>query len=398
MRIGDTRELTIEKIVSKGEALARDGSDVWFVPRALEKERVVVRLVSQKKNIFRGELVEVLQASEFRKTPFCPYYEVCGGCDMQHIDHTRQVKVKEEIVLENLRRIGKIETDEQTRTFEYLGAHVDKIEHHRKKVRFQVDPVGLKIGFLSKKSHSVVDLGSCPILSSSLQSLLQDKRELLLSQALRETDRFGKDFVTVAAVEGDDNLISLGEQIVPVTCGEKILYVNSSVFFQAHQGILSHMVSRVRQWAEGETIIDLYSGIGTFASAVESEKRTVYAIEKDPACLALGKKNLKYSTFFTEDAQRWVKRFPSQKVGTVIVDPPRGGLTVQVIESIGKIAPQRLIYISCDSATFARDARLFTERGYSLASLEYLEMYPHTSHTETMALFETQRPRQYRKN
>jgi len=387
VKVGDGAILTIEKIVAKGEALARDGEHIWFIPGALAGEKVSVRLLSKKNNICRGELLEIIESSTFRRTPFCPYYGICGGCDMQHIDHDQQVKIKENIVLENLQRIAHIETASDTRDFTYLGAYVDTNIRYRKKVRFQVDLKNHHVGFLAKKSHTVVDLTSCPIISEPLQQLLQQKRDLLFEQAAKSSGRFTQDIVTIAAIEGDAEKVSISQQVIPVTCDSHQFYVNARVFFQSHQGVLAHMISKVSQWAEGSTIIDLYSGIGTFASAVENDERRVYAIEKERQCLSLAKKHLRHTTFFSEYAQHWIKRFPDKEVGTVIVDPPRAGLTQQVIDSISTIAPRRLIYISCDSATFSRDTLRFLEKGYQLNSLEYLEMYPHTSHTETMALF-----------
>ncbi len=379
--------LTIDKIVSKGEALAHLDGDIWFVKGALPQEKVVVRPLSRKKNICRGELLDILKRSEYRVEPFCPYYEMCGGCDMQHIEGGQQVAFKEAIVLENLHRIGKIETQEGKRSFTYLPPFVDSKVLYRKRVRFQVDLSEKKVGFLAKESHTVVDIRSCPILAEPLQELLSEKRDLLFERAKKIASPWTKEIVSIPAVQGDGGKVSLGDQVITITCNDKPLYANATVFFQAHQGILSHMLTRVKQWSVGETIIDLYSGIGTFASCIEEEGKKVYAIEKDKRCLALAKKHLKHTTFFTDDAEHWIRKFPDEKVGTIIVDPPRAGLNKGVIDSIDKIGPQHLIYISCDSATFSRDLKLLQERGYTLDTLEYLEMYPQTSHTETMALF-----------
>jgi 23S rRNA (uracil1939-C5)-methyltransferase len=383
----DSVVLTIDKIVSKGEALAHLDGDIWFVRGALPHEKVTVRPVSRKKNICRGEVIDIIERSEHRVNPFCPYYEVCGGCDMQHIERGEQVALKEAIVLENLQRIGKIEIQEEKRNFTYLPPYVDAQVEYRKKVRFQVDLKENKVGFLAKQSHTVVDIRECPVLSEPLQAFLSEKRGLLFERAKELTSSWTKEIVSVPAIHGDEDSVSIGDELITITCNGIPLYVNATVFFQAHQGVLSHMLSRVKQWSVGSTIIDLYSGIGTFASCVEGEDKRVYAIEKDTSCLALAKKHLTHTTFFTDDAQRWIKKFPKQEVGTIIVDPPRSGLNVEVINSIDKIGPQRLIYISCDSATFSRDLHLLQERGYTLDTLEYLEMYPQTSHTETMALF-----------
>ena len=379
--------LTIDKIVSKGEGLARDENSVWFIPGVLPQEKVSVIPTTKRKNFCRGEVLAILEPSVHRVEPFCPYYDQCGGCDMQHIDLDEQVAIKKEIVLENLKRIGKIEVDEASRTFTYGEPFSGQSLAYRKRVRFQVDLKNQRVGFIAKKSHQVVDIHSCPILSQSLNEFLGAKRELLLKRAKELSLQRHLAIVSVPAIEGDGGKVSINEETICVTVNEKPLFVNATVFFQTHQEVLSHMIDVVKRWSIGDTIIDLYSGIGTFASCVEKEGREVFAIERDRKCVALAKKHLTNTTFFTDDAELWIKKFPHQKVGTIIVDPPRAGLAVDVISSIRKIKPTHLIYISCDSATFSRDANLLIEKGYSLDTLEYLEMYPHTSHTETMALF-----------
>ncbi len=376
--------LLIEKVVSKGEGLARDGNKIWFVPMSLPGEKIVATPITIKKQFIKGEVVEIITPSPHRVTPFCPYYGICGGCDFQHVEYLEGVKIKEKIIIENLERIGHIDTN----SFTLLPSITGSPLHYRGRVKFSLNQREETVGFLSRGTHDVVDITSCPLLSPSLNELLNDKRDLLWDKA-KKIDPFKKNSViTISAFEGDNGLVTLDESEVSVTLLDKKLYVNANVFFQSNKEMLEKMGEIVKEWTVGETVVDLYSGIGTFASLVENDKRTVFAVESDKKCIALAQKHLKYTSFITTDATKWLKNRSSISCDTLIVDPPRVGLEPSLINSIGKLNPRHVIYISCDSATFSRDASLLEKVGYTISTLVFVDMYPHTSHMETVCLLE----------
>lgn len=375
--------LEIEKVVSKGEGLARDENKIWFVPFCLPGEKVVATPVSDKKQFIKGELVEIITPSIHRVTPFCPYYGTCGGCDLQHVSYSEQVKIKQGIIFENLERIGHIDTT----SFTHLAPITGKDLHYRQRVKFSIHQKKGTIGFLARGTHDVVDITHCPLLSSSLNELLNEKRELLFDRVKKE-DPFKKNSVfTISAFEGDDGRVTIDESEVNFTLLDTTLYVNANVFFQSNKELLQKMAHVVKEWTVGERIVDLFSGIGTFSSVIEEPDRKVFAVERDKKCIALAQKHLKHTHFITKDATIWMKSQSSLKVDTLIVDPPRVGLDSSIIQKIDSLNPQHFIYISCDSATFARDASLFKKVGYIIDTFVFVDMYPHTSHTETMALF-----------
>ena len=374
--------LEIEKVVSKGEGLARDGNKIWFVPMTLPGEKIIASAATEKKQFIKGEVVEIITSSPHRIPPFCPYYGICGGCDFQHVDYQEGVNIKQGIILENLERIGHLDTSSFTILPPITGSPVN----YRRRVKFSVNQKRGTIGFLSRGTHDVVDITHCPLLTYGVDELLNNKRDVLWNKA-KSIDPFKKNsIVTISAFEGEDGCVTLDETEVSVTLLSKKLYVNANVFFQSNKELLEKMGEIVKEWTVGNSIVDLYSGIGTFASIVENDTRKVIAVENDKKCIALAKKHLTHTQFITQDATRWIQSKGGLQVDTLIVDPPRIGLNPSLIQKIENFKPRHVIYISCDSATFSRDASLLEKVGYKVKTFVFVDMYPHTSHMESIAL------------
>ncbi len=372
--------VTIEKVVAQGDGLARVGKDICFVPGTLAGEVVEVREVSRRKQVVRCELEEVISASVHRVTPLCPYYSRCGGCDLQIVSPEEGVKIKEAIVLENLRRLGKVDFSRVTVDPPITSAPLS----YRQRVRFQVDLKKERIGFFAAKSHEVIDIASCPVLVPELNELLNSGRDEILTVASRKRGRDG--IVTVPALCGSDGRVSLSAEPVSVSVSGKPLQASAEVFFQNNVGVLEKMIPFIQQYTVGERIVDLFSGVGTFASFVESEQKETVAVERESACLALARENLHYTRFFTGEVESWGKKEHAGEVDTVIVDPPRSGLSASARRAIHQMRPHAIIYVSCDSATFSRDTAMLFQNGYALERIAFADMYPQTSHTETIAL------------
>ena len=379
--------LDIEKLVAKGEGLAHHEGKAVFVSSALASERVRAVVTEEKGDYLRAETTEVITPSPERITPVCPYYGRCGGCDFQHASTEAQVSAKEAIVLENLRRIGGIDVSEGRVTV--LPSVTGAPWGYRNRVRFHVDPEGGNAGFLSRGSNELVDISRCPILCDTLNLLLDEKRSLLLKAAHMRRSREGwqhrKRWVEVPAFAGDSQ-VSLSNREVSVEVLGKTLWADSNVFFQSNAYVLPSMVESVLSHVTGTQVMDLYAGVGTFSAFVEGEGRTVIAVERDKRCLELARKNLEATEFFTQSAEHWARSGRTVDVDTVIVDPPRTGLGKEVVDAIASWNPTKVVYVSCDSGTFARDCKRFSSHGYHLDTLQLFDLYPQTSHTETIAV------------
>jgi 23S rRNA (uracil1939-C5)-methyltransferase len=381
--------LEIEKMVSKGEGLARHEGKTVFVEGALPGETVLAEETTQKSDFSRAVTVEVIAPSEHRSVPACPHYGVCGGCDMQHASTESQVQFKQEFVKENLKRIGSIDIDDPEADIELLEAVTGEGWGYRSRVRFHVDLENERCGFLGRGSKDLVDIHHCPILCDPLNRLLDEKRPLLLKAAAMRKATEGwqskKPFVEVPAFAGDTK-VSLSATEVSVVVEGKTLWADSNVFFQSNRQLLPAMTTFVAEHTVGDTVVDLYAGVGTFSAFVEREGRTVYAVERNKRCIDLAKKNLAYTEFVGQTAEHWSRMHKDIKVDTVIVDPPRTGLEASVVKTIGSWEPQAIVYISCDSVTLARDCKRFSEQGYRVKTVQVFDLYPQTSHVETACL------------
>ena len=375
-------QLTVEKLVSKGEGLARHEGKAVFVRGALPGETVLAEVVQQTRDYDRAETVTVLESSPHRVVPACPYYDRCGGCDLQHAATDVQPAWKQEIVLENMRRIGSVDVQQNLHVLPVAFADGWT---YRRRVRFHVDLEQHACGFLGRRSSDLIDIDHCPIFCDSLNRLLGEKRPLLLKAALmrkeREPWQHKNRYIEVPAFAGDTK-VSLSETDVAVTIAQKTFWVDANVFFQNNRCLAPKMVDCVASQTTGTTIVDLYAGVGTFAAFVESPERRVVAVEKDKRCLSLAQKNLRYTEFLTQSAEQFSRVYTTQQVDTVIVDPPRSGLDAKVVHTIASWKPQQIIYVSCDSVTLARDCSRFERFGYRVKTLQVFDLYPQTSHIE----------------
>jgi 23S rRNA (uracil1939-C5)-methyltransferase len=375
--------LEIEKLVTKGDGLARHEGKAVFVCGALPGETVMAVVTETKGDYLRAQTSEVLVASDQRAEPSCPYYGECGGCDLQHASIDAQVDAKQAVVEENLMRIGGIDVSDAS--VRVLPVARSSEWGYRSRVRFHVDIEGNRAGFLARQSNDLVDIHHCPILCDSLDRLLGEKRALLMRAARMRKATEGwqqrKRWVEVPAFAGDER-VSLSTTEVSVEILDKKLWADSNVIFQSNRTVLPEMVEFVRSHVTGTSIVDLYAGVGTFSAYVEGPDRQVVAVERDKRCLELAQKHLSHTEFFTQSAEHWGRSRRSKHVDSVIVDPPRTGLDRDVIEAIASWKPGTIIYISCDSVTLARDCKRLSAHGYRVDTLQVFDLYPQTSHIE----------------
>lgn len=375
--------LEIEKLVTKGDGLARHEGKAVFVSGALPGETVLARVTETKGDYLRAQTSEVLVASDQRVVPLCPYYDECGGCDLQHASLDAQVVAKQAVVAENLLRVGSIDISDDT--IHVLQVVRSPAWGYRTRVRFHVDIEGNRAGFLARQSNDLVDIRHCPILCESLNRLLGEKRPLLMRAAAMRRATEGwqqrKRWVEVPVFAGDDR-VSLSTTEVSVEILGKKLWADSNVFFQSNRAVLPEMVEFVRTRVTGTSIVDLYAGVGTFSAFVEGHDRQVVAVERDKRCLELARKHLLQTEFFTQSAEHWGRSRRSARVDTVIVDPPRTGLDRDVVEAIASWKPETIIYMSCDNVTLARDCKRLAAHGYRVDTLRVFDLYPQTSHIE----------------
>ena len=369
--------LRIEKMASEAVGVAHEDGKTILVRGALSGELVESRVVESKPAYSIAETVGVIEASPLRIEPRCPYYGICGGCDFQIVSEKTSADIKRDILVDNLRRIGKIEDIPEN-----IPAYYGSFSGYRHRARFHVDIARGKCGFLGRKSSSIIELDCCPVISDRLNALLKEKRTLLKAgreaMFLNRVDRV-TGFAEVSAFDGDDTL-TLGKDEVTITISGIGYRVNADVFFQSNPSLLPHLLSFVKENATGESIMDLYSGVGTFSALFEGSGKRIYAVERSKGCLELSRKNAPSALSFTADVALWGKK-SGRHVDTVIVDPPRTGLSAEALSLILSWKPERIIYVSCNSSTLSRDAGRMT--GYKIMKASVFDFYPGTGHDES---------------
>ena len=375
-------ELVIEKMVQGGVGLSRlsDGR-VCFVSQALPGERVRVALSREAKDYTEAKIVDVLEASPLRIKPKCPLYEKCGGCSLQHISLGSQVQFMAEMAKETFLRIGKTSLPD---SFE---VHHGEPWHYRHRARVFRGPEGW--GFRAENSHRLISFDECPVLTQSLNEFLHQEnikkiraRELqLFDNGAGRVSYYYKGMTPEEQRLYSDNSVSVLDRSISM---------DASVFFQSNLSLLPTLVHRVRTLAfVGEWLIDLFSGVGFFASLLEDRFSRVTTVERDKYCLRHAKLNLKKSAEqVTAPAEQWLSENTMSAPAVLIVDPPRTGLPADALKAISEGQIQKLIYVSCNPVTLARDTLLLKNAGFQIKTVEGFAFYPHTPHLEMLLVLE----------
>ena len=394
-------ELSIEKLVQGGEGLARlpDGR-VCFVRGGLPGERCRVELTMGKKDFARGRVVEVLEKSADRVQPRCPLYGKCGGCSLQHLDSAKQVLYLERVERENFKRIAheELPSDFVIHQWEPWGYR------NRARVVYLGDRDGhCRFGFRKQESNGVVPIENCPVLTAGLNDFLKNAKPAEIFKGLK---RIPKDLELNIFDDGTGRVAyyyrGMPEarkrecSVSTVMIGTQKITSDASVFFQSNLSLLPRLVQSVREavdegiasgTASDQWLIDLFSGVGFFAALLQDKFKRITTVERDGLCLQYAKVNLSAADSVEKvsaPAEEWLVKNVVDIPATLIVDPPRTGLLPEALGAIVKSSVNRVIYVSCDPVTLARDFAKFRQAGFALKRAEGFAFYPQTPHLEMM--------------
>jgi tRNA/tmRNA/rRNA uracil-C5-methylase (TrmA/RlmC/RlmD family) len=386
MRIKDRVVIKIESVAFGGEGVGRVDNFVVFVPFAAPEDELEVEIVQLKKKFARGKILQIVKPSPMRVSPLCRYYENCGGCCYQHLNYEYQLEIKKKQVEEVFRKIGKIATPPVGKTiaasnvYNYRG----KAELH-----FSITSNGCKIGFLAVSGGEIVDIERCEIMEETINDklrILRQNKQQLCNDDARLTIWSG----LLADQKGTVTRVVRG----------KTFLVPRGGFFQANLYLTDQLVDEVCHLAmskEINTLIDAYCGSGLFSIFLAPYAQSVVGIE-------ISEKSVKYAQINAENADVKNVRFVQGKVenilpgdflsskkesNLIVLDPPRSGCSESVLKTIADLKPQKVIYVSCNPATQARDVKYLDEHGYALLSLLPVDMFPQTEHIEVIGLLAT---------
>ena len=406
-------EIEIEKLVAGGEGLGRWQGVPIFVPRSAPGDRLRVRVVERQADYGRGEIVEVLSPGEGRREPPCPYFERCGGCDLQHLEDDVQVRHKAAAVIETLRRIGRLDPPTPR-------VVVGAAWGYRLRTQLHVGPavtgegeaaeagagaggvaVGPAVGYFARGSHDLVPVAACPILVPALESLLPGLPHRL-AEAGRVPSRLdlaaggaADEYTSAPVVEGlphgEVTLSVAGVGGFPPGGGDFTYGYDARCFFQAHRGLVGRLVEAALGEADwtGETAFDLYAGVGLFTLPLARRYARVVAVEGDAVAARYARLNARRNRAPGVEVEHrvldsWIEALPAG-ADRVVVDPPRGGLGKKVRRVLAERPAERLTYVSCHAATLARDLRQLVVHGpYAVESLTLLDLFPQSGHMEAV--------------
>ena len=374
----DLIEVKIEKLVAGGEGLAHHNGKAIFIPFSIPGEKVCVKIARNEKDWIKGEIIEILEPSKERIQPLCPHFGFCGGCNLQHINYLSQLELKKQIVAENLKRIGKLEIPD--------FSMVESIPFaYRNRMQFHVDKDG-SICFMRTLTSATLKICTCPVAVKPIRNWIESfsrsfRPNLNISPFLQAGSRF---LVFSPDREGEKVFIEGKDGEVSVIVHGRPIQFHIKGFFQSNLYLFDKLVTSATSHLEGEHALDLYSGSGPFATFLVDSFKSVTVVEQNPFALEYARRNVKGSgDFYSMSAEEWVESTcAKQKYDAVICDPPRSGLSDRVKSWLIKSKPDIISYVSCDSATCARDIGELVKSGYSIGWIKVFDFYPQTGHTE----------------
>ncbi|MGH9020756.1 MAG: class I SAM-dependent RNA methyltransferase [Acidimicrobiales bacterium] len=392
----DERTVRIERPATGGAVARLDDGRVVFVRHALPGELVVVGLTEVTSRYARADALRVIEPSPQRVSAPCPYAApgLCGGCDLQHASSAAQVEWKRAVATEHLARLAHLDVDLD------VEAAPSPAARSRTRLRCAVDPEG-RLGLYRSRSHDVVALDDCWIADQRVTPAFGARWRGALEVELRAIGD-GEAFAVVTRPDGSRETTTLGNEprsavASRVAVGDHRFTVSPGSFWQAHRDaptVLSDAVRELAQLERGDAAVDLYSGVGLFtvalARAVGPDGR-VTAVESSPDSAADALDNVR--AMGRVRVRQWpvAPRAVYDVVGegdVVVVDPPRTGLGRGVAAALARRRPRRVVYVSCDAATFARDLGELVAGGYELARLRAFDLFPMTEHLELVALLD----------
>jgi len=429
--------IEIEKIISGGNGMGRlqDGMTV-MVPFVLPGEVVTIRERKRFSGHIQAELLHLERSNHKRQAPFCPQYETCGGCSLQHTSYQNQLSIKEKVLSESLSR-NKIEPEKPISS----PLPSPLTQGYRFTIRVHLDAKGV-LGFHKKQSHSLVAISNCPLATPAINTTLL---RLQQSQLAKELAGFCNQLeITCSPLETSitvtlhlstpqqpaksllEKLLSETEiQSVALTFRRKTTFFpqahllqqqfsfdalhytlgwDSRCFFQVNPKQNQQLVALTLQQAgtiAGKKILDLFCGMGNFSIPLGCSGAEISGVEHNQHATRAAQNNAKKngllkSRFIAADVRHYLqqskKNLPQSKRGKapfdlILLDPPRQGLG-KTTRLLSHLEAQQIIYISCDPATLCRDIKTLTTQGYRLKAITPVDMFPHTHHIESLAVLE----------
>ena len=439
--------LDITGMGSEGEGVGKIDGFTVFVKGAIIGESVKVKIIKKTKNYAVGKIEEIITNSESRIEPKCSIYKYCGGCNMQHINYEKQLDLKRQKVEDAIKRIGKIDI----KVNETLGMENPLRYRNKVILPVGKDGEEVKIGFYAPRSHSIINMETCSIqhevadkLSFIIRNWIKENnisvyneekgignlRNIMIRYGFKTKEAMVVLVTREKEIKGLNKLVDIIKESIPevksiiqninskntnVVLGKvcKTIWGKDTIedyigdlkfsisplsFFQVNPVQTEVLYNKALEYADlkgEETVFDAYCGTGTISLFLAKKAKKVYGVEIIEEAIENARENAKNNgienaEFFVGEAENVIPKIINSgvKPDVVVVDPPRKGCDEKLLVAIAKAEPKRIVYVSCDPATLARDMKTLKELGYEATKVQPVDMFPETAHVETVARLE----------
>lgn len=397
----------IEKLDHQGRGIAFIDGKITFIENALPGENVEIKITNEKKKFNEAVIVKRINNSSIRIKPKCPYYDECGGCNLQHIEYKNQLEYKQNKVKDILKRYADIDLNNEIIPSEEQF-------NYRNKVTLKVDK---KLGYYKRKSNDIVYIDKCELVQDNINKIIKDlneinefdnvyevvirnvnSRDIAITYYLHKDSKFTltneyvrKNGYKFNKIINKNNYKISDESKIIGNLSNFCFVISPQAFFQVNTKQTENLYNKVIEYLKpnkDETIMDLYCGTGTIGMYATPFVKKVVGVEICKEAIEDAKINMKLNNvdnmeFICGDSEKVIKNI-NQKFDSIIVDPPRSGLTNSVITDIFRLDPKKIVYVSCDPITFARDLKLLKEK-YNVVNITPIDMFPNTYHVENIA-------------
>lgn len=429
-KTGKQQSFTIDKLDQKFQGLGYINSKVVFVSGALPGEKILMQINREQKRYANGTLLDVLEPSSQRIIPKCQHYSQCGGCQTQYVDNEFQLQFKQDALKNRMRHLGE--------DIIWAPAIDSPAWNYRRRARVgvRVDKRGqLELGFRRQGSNALTQIVCCPVLVAPFDTLFKPLHQLILQLSIGS--KIGHlEFIAaangnviiirlLAPLSGDDQvlvsefatnhqiefLIQNNEGEITALNGEKpralhyiladdVIEFSAGDFIQVNDSVNQKMVAQAIDWlalTPSDKVLDLFCGVGNFSLSIGKKAQLVVGVEGVRAMVAQAQRNaaaanLTNISFYHSDLsqplseQAWYSKKLGEQVDKILLDPARDGAAA-IVGQLSKLKPSIIVYVSCEPSSLERDSKVIIGQGYRLEKISVMNMFPQTTHLESMALF-----------
>ncbi len=425
----ESDQVTVERMIPGGKGIAFLEKKAVFLPLVVPGDRIRIRQAADRGSYLEVLDSELVQASPDRQQPPCPYFGRCGGCDFQQMNPRRQLDSKAEILTDALHHVGRIRGAESR-----IVLNPSPVTVYRNRLQLRVLSRNGRVswGFFERASHRVVEIDRCRIATDALWAVLPDlqsflERSPMTLACLTEVEIFQGDdqesLIDLKLKPGTaklslfkEDLLAgrfdwgsrrmslylsrsqkrtlrvLGPGFVHKTVGEWKFRVSRGSFFQVNEFMLEILIQRATQGPGGSRALDLFCGVGFFTLPLATKFDLVWAVDQNAAAILDIESNARANRcrncrIFHRDLDTFLRdrRRDLEELDLVLLDPPRSGIPKTTVGRVADLKAPRVVYVSCDPSTLARDLAIFLGRGYAVESLEIVDLFPQSHHLETIA-------------